>query len=170
LSLAALGWGSDHETWLEIGNAGGPVFWVAGLGSSLVQDGRLGPDHAARTFDGFLVSGVLAEGLGDITNERRPYSNAHDSFPSTHATLSFEIAAAQSYYHPRQTVLWYGVASVIAYSRIPAEEHHWQDVIAGAALGYGAGQLSVSSRHGWIIAPLLEKGRPGLSLTFGRHL
>ncbi|HWD39858.1 MAG TPA: phosphatase PAP2 family protein [Fimbriimonas sp.] len=121
-------------------------------------------DHASRTADGFLATIALGEGLNLATREKRPYSDSRDSFPSDHASLSFEIAAAQSYYHPRQAVVWYGLAGVVAYSRLPAHEHHWQDVVAGALLGYGAGQLSVSSRHGWFLAPIVENSRIGGSL------
>jgi membrane-associated phospholipid phosphatase len=161
---------SGDKFWLDVGDIGGPVFWVAGLGSSLVQDGHLGWDHTARTADGFLATLVVGEGIDLATREKRPYGNSLDSFPSDHASLSFEIAAAQSYYHPKQAFAWYGVATLIAYSRIPAHEHHWQDVIAGAALGYGGGQLSVSSRHGWFLAPIIENSRLGGSLMFSQKL
>lgn len=156
----------DTKTWTNIGEIGGPVLWVAGLASSLVQDGRLGTRHAARTLDGFIVDGLATEALKSLTRERRPYSTSHDSFPSLHASLSFEVAAAQSFYHPGQAPLWYAAAALISYSRIPAHEHHWQDVVAGSALGYGCGQLSVSSPRGWLVSPILERSRPGLSLSF----
>ena len=153
------------SSWRTFSNVGGATLWIAGLSSSLFQDGRLGPDHAARTLDGFIVDAALNEGLSAVVREKRPYGNAHDSFPSLHSSLSFEVAAAQSYYHPRQAPIWYGAAALISYSRIPAHEHYWQDVLCGGLLGYGSGQLSVSSRHGWLIAPIFEGRRTGGSFS-----
>lgn len=70
------------DTWKEIGETGGPIFWAAGLGSSLLQDGKLGVDHAARTTDGFIAALALTEGLKATVRERRPYQDKVDSFPA----------------------------------------------------------------------------------------
>lgn len=150
--------------WHNVGQIGGPVFWVAGLGSSFVQDGSLGLDHAARTFDGMLAAGGVTELLQVTTRERDPYGNGHGAFPSMHTSLSFAVAAAQSNYHPSQAPLWYGAASVIGVARVLGHDHFIQDVVVGAGLGYAAGQLSVSSRHGWFFAPMVEHGRAGFAL------
>ena len=164
-ACSALAFCDNVKTWDQISQIGGPAFWGLGLGSSLVQDGRLGGEHAARTLDGFLVAGASSELIEHFTREKRPYSDKVDSFPSTHAALSFEIAASQSYFHPSQAPLWYGGAAVISYARVAGHRHHWWDVLAGAALGYAAGQLSASSRHGWITAPLVHpQERPAFML------
>ncbi|MHB8635606.1 MAG: phosphatase PAP2 family protein [Fimbriimonadaceae bacterium] len=156
------------RTWHNIGEIGGPVLWAAGLGSSLVQDGSVGLGHAARTLDGMLASGGIAELLKVTTRERRPYGTDLDSFPSGHATLSFAVAAAQAYYHPRQAPFWYGAATFIGIARVAGHDHFIQDVVVGAGLGYAAGQLSASSHRGWFVAPLIERGRPGFMLSFSR--
>lgn len=154
------------DTWKEIGETGGPIFWAAGLGSSLLQDGKLGVDHAARTTDGFIAALALTEGLKATVRERRPYQDKVDSFPSGHTTLSFEIAAAQSYYHPHQAAYWYGAATLIAYSRVRANDHFWQDVVAGAGIGFLAGDTAVHSPKGWLLTPLVNSGKVGGSLVY----
>jgi membrane-associated phospholipid phosphatase len=167
IGIAAAG-RAQVSTWHNIGEIGGPVLVVAGLGSSLVQDGSAGAGHAARTFDGLLVSGGIAELLKVTTRERRPYSTTLDSFPSEHATASFAAAAAQAYYHPKQAPFWYGAATLVSVARVAGHDHFIQDVVFGAGLGYAAGQLSVSSHHGWLLAPLIEKGHPGVMLSFSK--
>lgn len=167
IGIAAAGQ-AQVKTWHDIGEIGGPVLWVAGLGSSLVQDGRAGMSHAARTFDGMLAAGGVTELLKYASRERRPYETTLDSFPSAHASLSFAAAAAQSYYHPKQAVFWYGAATVIGVARVAGHDHFIQDVVVGAGLGYAAGQLSASSRHGWFVAPLVEHGRSGFMVSFSK--
>ncbi|HLK15591.1 MAG TPA: phosphatase PAP2 family protein [Fimbriimonadaceae bacterium] len=164
--MAAAAAGSAQvQTWHNVGEIGGPVLVVAGLAAPFIQDGDRAGSHAARTFDGLLVSGAAAEFLKVTTRERRPYGTTLDSFPSEHATASFAVAAAQSYYHPKQAPFWYGAATIVAVARVAGHDHFVQDVIAGAALGTGAGYLSVTSKHGWLIAPIVEKGRAGVLLT-----
>lgn len=157
------------KTWHNVGEIGGPALVIAGLGSSFIQDGNLGTAHAARTFDGLLVSGAAAELLKVTTRERRPYGTTLDSFPSEHATAAFAVAAAQSYYHPKQAPYWYGAATLIAVARVAGHDHYIQDVVVGAGLGYAAGTLSVTSKHGWLIAPVVEKNRAGLLFAFNKQ-
>ena len=154
--------------WHNLGQYGGPVFWAAGLGSSYLQDGKLGLDHSARTFDGMLAAGGVTELLKVTANERDPYGSGHGAFPSMHTSLSFAVAAAQSYYHPSQAPLWYGGATLIGVARVLGHDHFIQDVIVGAGLGYAAGQLSVTSKHGWFVAPLVDRGRTGLAVSFSQ--
>lgn len=56
-------------------------------------------------------------------------------FPSTHATCAFAIAGWQR----RSRGRWWLhlVAAAIGYSRVRSGAHHYVDVVAGAALGYG---------------------------------
>jgi membrane-associated phospholipid phosphatase len=157
------------KTWHNISEVGGPILWAAGLGSSFFQDGSLGLDHAARTLDGMIASGGVGELLKLAVRERRPYGTTLDSFPSDHATLSFAVAAAQSNYHPKQAPFWYAAAGLIGYARVAGHDHFVQDVVVGAGLGYAGGQLSVSSLHGWIVAPLVENRHAGLMVNFSKR-
>ncbi|HWD37590.1 MAG TPA: phosphatase PAP2 family protein [Fimbriimonas sp.] len=157
---------AQDQFWKDVSNIGGPAMWTAGLGSSFIQDGSLALNHAARTGEGLLLAGGLTEGLKLLTRERRPDSGEHDSFPSMHASLSFEIAAAQSYFHPSQSIFWYGAAALVGYSRIKIHRHHWLDVLAGAALGYACGQFFASNHSGVVRGALFEdRARPEITLV-----
>jgi undecaprenyl-diphosphatase len=70
---------------------------------------------------------------------RRPKTS---SFPSGHATSAFMAATLLgSGRRPATKVAWYGVASVVAASRIHVKIHHASDVVAGAAIGVGMGAV-----------------------------
>ncbi|MCP3913494.1 MAG: phosphatase PAP2 family protein [Actinomycetia bacterium] len=56
------------------------------------------------------------------------------SFPSGHASSAF-MAAGLIAPRSRAGVTWYGVAAIVAASRIHVRIHHASDVVAGAALG-----------------------------------
>jgi undecaprenyl-diphosphatase len=56
------------------------------------------------------------------------------SFPSGHATAAF-CAATILVRDGRSRPAWYGLASLVAVSRVYVGLHHPSDVLAGAALG-----------------------------------
>jgi undecaprenyl-diphosphatase len=70
------------------------------------------------------------------------------SFPSGHATSAFCAAALLSDGDPGWRPLYYGLALVVAWSRVYVEIHHASDVVAGMAAGALLGSL------GRRIAPL----------------
>lgn len=63
---------------------------------------------------------------------RRPITS---SFPSGHAATAFMCAAVLSTQRRATAPLWFGLAALVASSRVYVRMHHASDVIAGAALG-----------------------------------
>lgn len=57
------------------------------------------------------------------------------SFPSGHATAAFTAAGLLSDRDPKLSPLFYGLAAVVAASRVHVKIHHPTDVLAGAAIG-----------------------------------
>lgn len=70
---------------------------------------------------------------------RRPMTS---SFPSGHASSALAAAHLLSRRNPRLTPLYYGLAAIVATSRIHVQVHHASDVIAGAAIGTTYGRLA----------------------------
>jgi len=63
------------------------------------------------------------------------------SFPSGHTAASFASARALSSVWPERAGLFYGLAIVVAFSRIYLGMHYPGDVLSGAALGTVLGEL-----------------------------
>lgn len=140
------------------------AYLAAGSLLPLTTDHKNGKNHAFRVIDSGLTSVAFSEGLARIVQEKRPDSNARDSFPSDHATAAFAVATAQSALHPGQALYWYAGATVIGWSRLRLNEHHPQDVIAGAALGFGVTRWEFSEPHGLILQPWIHQDAPGVMI------
>jgi undecaprenyl-diphosphatase len=103
-----------------------------------------------------LVNGVIksffrrrrprTEGFIPALPLRRPRTS---SFPSGHATSAFSAAALLSE-EDALAPLYYGIAAVVATSRVYVKMHHASDVLAGAALGAAMGY---AARRAFPLAP-----------------
>ena len=69
---------------------------------------------------------------------RRPVTS---SFPSGHATSAFTAAAFLSKGDPLAPA-YYGLATMVAASRVYVRLHHASDVVAGAAFGFALGRIA----------------------------
>lgn len=165
-SMAYAAESSDHKALNFVSGPGTVLYLVAGVGLPLLTDGAAGRAHALRALDVLGTSFLLTEGLKALTQEKRPDSDAHDSFPSAHASVTFSIATVQSAWHPREAVYWYAGASFITASRVGLHRHTIGDVMAGAALGYGVGRLELGSRRGLLLAPFIQPERHAYGVSF----
>jgi hypothetical protein len=103
---------------------------------SLLSDGKNGRAEARTGARAILATSLITQALKGVSREKRPDSDSRDSFPSGHTSTAFAMATVLAEYQPKYKWLAYGVASIIGWSRIETDAHHWQDVVAGAALGY----------------------------------
>jgi membrane-associated phospholipid phosphatase len=74
----------------------------------------------------------------------------------------------QSHYHPKQSVLWYGGATLISASRVRLHRHRISDVVGGAAVGFLTAKLELSQSRGLLLAPFIH--RDGSTRTAGLEL
>jgi len=92
------------------------------------------------------VAFAVKTALKSTIKEERPDHTGNNSFPSGHATMAF--AAARSIDKEfRQESIWipiasYAAATAVGIERVARERHHWYDVAAGAAIGYGTAELT----------------------------
>jgi undecaprenyl-diphosphatase len=70
---------------------------------------------------------------------RRPQTS---SFPSGHASSALAAAHLLSRRNPRARPLYYGLAAIVATSRVHVQVHHASDVIAGAVVGTAYGRVA----------------------------
>lgn len=138
--------------------AGTGVFLAAGLLLPLARDGEAGKDHAIRTADSLLTSGLVTEGLKHLVRQDRPDDfTARDGFPSMHATAAFAVATMQAHYHPKEAIFWYGGATLISASRVDLRRHRTRDVAAGAAIGFFTAKLELRSNKGLLLRPFIRE-------------
>lgn len=110
-----------------------------------------------RTQQALVLSALLGaeslfvnQGVKRLFRRDRPTVNGDDrfdvrtpstsSFPSGHASSAFFAATILSTWGGRRHApLWFGVAGLVAISRVFVRIHHASDVIGGALLGCGLG-------------------------------
>jgi undecaprenyl-diphosphatase len=105
-----------------------------------------------RTGAAIGVESVLVNGPVKWTFRRQrpvaPVESPHplriprsSSFPSGHATSAFCAAALLSESDPARRPIYYGVALVVAWSRVHVRVHHASDVVGGAIIGAAMGAV-----------------------------
>lgn len=120
-------------------------------GQSLSQQGQSPlchnwPRFAVNTVASVAVAYIGKTALKAVVNEERPDHSDNKSFPSGHASMAF--AAARSLDKEfRKDCIWipiagYAAATAIGVERVVNDHHHWYDVVAGAALGFGSAELT----------------------------
>lgn len=78
----------------------------------------------------------------DVTPQITPSDRF--SLPSGHAAAAFVFATVLTYYYPSLMLPAYGVAVLIAVSRVFLGVHYPTDIIAGAALGLGSAIIGLN--------------------------
>ena len=86
-----------------------------------------------------LLTEALTYGLKLSVNKQRPDMSNTNSFPSGHASTTFQSA---SFLHIRYgfkySIPAYALAGFTAFSRIDAKKHDGWDILAGAIIGMSA--------------------------------
>lgn len=135
------------------------VFLATSVASPLLDGEPRNTQRSLRTADAIITSALITQGLKKLVREKRPDSDERDSFPSGHATVAFAAATMLSEYQPKQKLLWYGGATLIAWSRVKKRRHFWHDVVAGAAVGHLTARWELNSSRGLILRPFIKTRR-----------
>ena len=113
-----------------------------------------------------LSSRLVTEALKLSVDKERPDHSGNDSFPSGHTADSFMAATFIN-----QRYGWhYGVpalvlASYVGYTRVAADKHHVEDVLAGAAIGSFAGWFFTQPYKNVTLTPIVNKDQYGLYIN-----
>lgn len=113
---------------------------------SLLLTGHNWPRFAVNTIASVGVAYIGKTALKAMVKEDRPDHSDDKSFPSGHASMAF--AAARSIDKEfRKESIWipiagYAAATALGIERVASDRHHWYDVAAGAALGFGTAELT----------------------------
>ena len=158
----------DQSKWsLRVSQIGAP-YTLAGMAASMYLISRATGDKKARE-TGFLGamaiahSQIVTQGLKLASQRIRPleyrtenhggtaFWQGGDSFPSGHSSGSFALATVFTYEYGRDHK-WvpyasYGLASVVAASRLSAQKHWVSDIFVGGTMGFLVGRFVYKSHH-----------------------
>lgn len=139
----------DHAFFALSSAADHSLLWLAIGAAKAARSGEVRPAlrlGAALGIESALTNGVVKTLFGRVRPSTPPpgplpyglHRPITSSFPSGHATAAFTAAtflAEDSACAPA----WYGLATLVAASRVYVRMHHASDVVAGAALGIAVG-------------------------------
>ncbi|MFC2167859.1 phosphatase PAP2 family protein [Acidobacteriota bacterium] len=174
--------GMFDEIWESITNTGNGVFLGGLLASYYVVGEIFRLDNMRKIallgVESFVISGVLVGILKYSIGRARPHtgesrtsfhpfssSSSYYSFPSGHATSAFSVATVIAQ-HSKEflvDVTAYGLASLVAMSRIQKNKHWVSDVFIGSVLGYFIGKKISDLNRGD------KKNQLNIGLQFGRQ-
>ncbi len=164
---------SDIGLGMSIGSA--TTFYLVGKGkgdSHAIETGRLGSEAGLHSF---LVSSAIQR----ITQRARPdeinrgtFFSRGDSFPSSHAAVTWSIASVIAHEYPGwgTKLLAYGMASAVSVGRVGGRKHFPSDAVVGSALGWFIGRQTYRAHHDRMLPgvtfdrePIIEKVRNPLN-------
>jgi membrane-associated phospholipid phosphatase len=157
---------ADAQT-LRAGDIATVLFPLVTFGIAYAKDDVEGEKQWLRDLG---VNEVLNTGLRVAFNGtswgKRPDGSSY-GFPSGHAGFVFSQAGfLQERYGWKYGVPALAMATAISYIRVREDKHHWRDVIAGGALGYGVAMITVTPIKATQIAPII--GPHWLGIRFSR--
>lgn len=100
-------------------------------------------------------------------DKRRPDLSDNNSFPSGHTSVTFQAA---SFIHKRYgtpyALLAYALATYTGYTRIQADKHYTEDVLAGAAIGL-LSTYAFTTANKIHFRPIMIDSRYGIGVSYG---
>jgi len=157
-----------QATWSRRVSQIGAPYSLVGIAGVMYFVGRSTGDRKAREV-GFLGAEAVAhslivtEVLKLATQRERPldfetnhsgglgFGRSGGSFPSGHASGSFALATVFAYEYGREhrwvPYVSYGLASVVAASRLSAQQHWLSDVFVGGTMGFMIGRFVYKHHH-----------------------
>ncbi|NOC94559.1 phosphatase PAP2 family protein [Ruegeria sp. HKCCD6604] len=139
--------GDTTEDLEDVGDVLQLAIPLAALGITYTKDDKEGRQQLAK---GVGTTFLTVQSLKFLVEKWRPNYSADNSFPSGHTAAAFSGAAfLQTRYGSSYGVPAYLLASFVGYTRVRAEKHFSDDVLAGA---------SIAMLSNWLYATPLENG------------
>ena len=163
LALAGPTAASDRS-WQAVADIGVVSLTVGALGASAWQGDWKGASEL-----GLSVGATAAEtwGLKHAFPETRPNRDNRRSFPSGHTAVAFaEAGYLQQRYGWQVGLPAAALATLVGVARVQSHDHHWYDVVVGAALGEVTAFVITQPKDGSVqVFPWADSHGGGLSLA-----
>jgi len=124
-------------------------------------------DNDGRTqfYKSIAANIVITHSLKFLINKERPNGGDNKSFPSGHTSAAFHGAAfIQKRYGWKYGLPAYVAASFVGYSRVYADKHYVEDVIAGAIIGTLSSYYFTSPSRGLSLNLTANSRSAGISI------
>lgn len=154
----------NEDSWDTLSSVGVYSLMSTALILPYTKDDKDGLKQAAWSMGSTAVTTLT---LKTLIDSERPDESDDDSFPSGHTGNAFSAATTLHRRYGWQVGLpAYAVATVTGIARERAREHHWYDVVAGAALGSFAGWYFTEAFDENVqLVPWVAKGGGGVSIA-----
>ena len=136
-------------------DVGKPVTVMALLLGLAVLGGPNGVETARLALLTAAPTNLVVEVVKRASNRARPdgeRKRSNASFPSSHAANAFALAAVFARRRRRWAPLFWGLAALVAFSRVWLDRHFLTDVLAAALIGilceWGVARLTGKARAG----------------------
>jgi membrane-associated phospholipid phosphatase len=171
LLLFMLAWGTSppvgaasEDTWKDISDVGAYSLLGTALILPAAREDWEGFRQAAYSIG--AAAGVTLIGKA-LVDEERPNNKDDDSFPSGHTTNAFSSATTLYRRYGWQIgAPAFAVATLTGVARERAREHHWYDVVAGAAIGGLSGWFFTDAFNDKVqLVPWIDSDGGGVSVS-----
>lgn len=149
--------------------------WIVIIILLMIFEEKINKKFILYFFVALLITSVVVLGLKNITKRQRPFvtekalitkniiaNNMHCdkdySFPSGHASIAFASATVLATFDKKRKWVYYGIAVLIALSRIYLQCHYFLDVLTGGTFGFFIGLI-----------PRMENSRPSTQTRADNH-
>lgn len=176
--------GMFDDIWESVTNTGNGVFLGGLLASYYIVGEIFNLDNMRKIsllgVESFIISGILVGILKYSVGRARPYtgesrasfhpfstSSSFYSFPSGHATSAFSVATVIAE-HSKEFLVdltAYGMATLVAMSRIQKNKHWLSDVFIGSVIGFLIGKKVSDLNRG----DISERLNIGIQLGFQKQ-
>ncbi len=151
----------------EVGDDIQHLILAASLGTSIFYEKE--NEGTYQFLKAVIASQIFVHEVKNWTKKTRPNGKCCHSFPSGHASISFTSAAfIHNRYGWKYAIPAYVASSYVSYSRVYANKHFVEDVVAGAAIGLISGFYFTDEYKNVEILPVITDKQVGFyfSMTF----
>ncbi|MFC1704032.1 phosphatase PAP2 family protein [Candidatus Omnitrophota bacterium] len=153
----------SKDTSEEVGDVLQIVIPVTALGTTFLKDDEEGRWQFVKSFATTMAATYV---LKYAVNSERPDGGDY-SFPSGHTSAAFSGASfLQRRYGWAYGIPAYALASYVGWSRVDADKHHVEDVVAGAVFGIASTYIFTTPYEDLTIKPVVENNTYGLAAHF----